>query len=87
MNKKIFGVAGLIFLIALVLNIQMVLAYERVTVGDYEIEICGAEIAAADGGMSNNFGKVIFFRGMGGAFRNAFHTSLCSGNAIDSMVS
>ena len=39
MNKKNFGVACLIFLIALVLNIQMVFAHESITVGDYEIEI------------------------------------------------
>ena len=38
MNKKKFLTAGLISLIALVLNFQLALAHETVTVGDFEIE-------------------------------------------------
>lgn len=38
MNKKKLWTAGLIALFALVLNFQLVLAHEHVTVGDYEIE-------------------------------------------------
>lgn len=38
MNKKKLWTAGLISLIALVLNFQLALAHESVTVGDYEIE-------------------------------------------------
>lgn len=39
MNKKIFGTAGLIAFLALVLSFQLVLAHETITVGDYELEI------------------------------------------------
>jgi len=39
MNKKNLAVAGLVCLIALVLNFQLVLAHESVTVGDYTLEI------------------------------------------------
>jgi hypothetical protein len=38
MNKKKLWAAGLISLIALILNFQLALAHESVTVGDYEIE-------------------------------------------------
>jgi len=38
MNKKKLWIAGLISLIALILNFQLALAHETVTVGDYEIE-------------------------------------------------
>jgi len=38
MNKKKLWTAGLISLFALVLNFQLALAHEHVTVGDYEIE-------------------------------------------------
>src|SRR6266540_1919030 len=39
MNKKNLAVAGLVCLIALVLNFQLVLAHESVTVGDYTLAI------------------------------------------------
>src|SRR5262245_24050589 len=39
MNKKSFTIASLIALVALLLNVQLVLAHESVTVGDYEIEV------------------------------------------------
>ena len=39
MNKKNLWIAGLISLVALVLNFQLALAHESVTIGDYEIEI------------------------------------------------
>lgn len=39
MNKKVFGFAGLIALLSLLLNFQLALAHESVTVGDYELEI------------------------------------------------
>ena len=38
MNKKKLWTAGLVSLIALLLNFQLALAHETVTVGDYEIE-------------------------------------------------
>ena len=38
MNKKIFGAAGLMACLALVLNFQPAFAHETVTIGDYEIE-------------------------------------------------
>ena len=38
LNKKKLGTAGLISLIALLLNFQLVLGHEAVTVGDYQIE-------------------------------------------------
>lgn len=38
MNKKKLWIASVISLIALVLNIQVVLAHEHVAIGDYEIE-------------------------------------------------
>jgi hypothetical protein len=39
MNKKMFGAAGLVALIASALSFQLAFAHESVTVGDYEIEI------------------------------------------------
>lgn len=39
MNKKVFGFAGLVAILTLLLNFQLVLAHEEVTVGDYQLEI------------------------------------------------
>jgi hypothetical protein len=39
MNRKKLWIAGLIALIALSINLQLVFAHESITVGDYEIEI------------------------------------------------
>jgi len=39
MNKRIYWFAGLIAVIALVLNFQLALAHESITVGDYTLEI------------------------------------------------
>ena len=39
MRSRNFGVAGLICLIALALNVQLALAHELITVGDYTVEI------------------------------------------------
>lgn len=39
MNMKKFGIAGLICLLALLLNFQQVFAHESITVGDYTLEI------------------------------------------------
>ncbi len=39
MNKKVLWLAGFIALIALVLNFQLALAHESITVGDYTLEV------------------------------------------------
>ena len=39
MKKKSFATASLIALVALLLNFQLALAHETITVGDYEIEV------------------------------------------------
>jgi len=39
LNKKVLGFAGLVALLTLLLNFQLALAHESVTVGDYELEI------------------------------------------------
>lgn len=39
MNKRLFGLAGLVTLVAFLLSFQVVFAHESVTVGDYELEI------------------------------------------------
>ena len=49
MNKKVFGFAGLVALLILLLNFQLALAHESVTVGDYEFEIGWVEEPAIVG--------------------------------------
>ena len=39
MNRKLFIGAGLLAVIALILNVQLALAHESVTVGDYTVEL------------------------------------------------
>ena len=39
MNKKLFVSAGLLTILALVLNFQLVFAHESITVGDYTVEV------------------------------------------------
>lgn len=39
MSRRSFGIAGLLCLIALILNFQLALAHESITVGDYTLEI------------------------------------------------
>ena len=52
MNKKSFAIASLITVIALLLNFQLVLAHESVTVGDYEIEVGWVNEPAVAGQMN-----------------------------------
>jgi|CXWL01.1.fsa_nt_gi hypothetical protein len=39
MSKKVFGISGLVALLALMLSFQPAFAHESITVGDYEIEV------------------------------------------------